>query len=87
MAGHGHVTPNPDGSKARCGGPAICPVCAKEAGARMSIIQEVAMRSPNPTILTCPFCGQDNFDAAGLKSHLSHGDCDLFNSIETLKRF
>lgn len=28
---HGHVTPNPDGSKARCGGPAICAVCAKEA--------------------------------------------------------
>jgi hypothetical protein len=27
---HGHVTPNPDGSKARCGGPRICPVCAFE---------------------------------------------------------
>lgn len=32
MSGHGHVTPNPDGSKARCGGPAICPTCAIEAG-------------------------------------------------------
>jgi hypothetical protein len=31
MAGHGHVTPNPDGSKARCGGPAICAECAREA--------------------------------------------------------
>mgnify|MGYP001605287236 FL=1 len=30
MAGHGHVTPNPDGSKARCGGPGICPVCNME---------------------------------------------------------
>ena len=30
MSGHGHVTPNADGSKARCGGPAICSVCALE---------------------------------------------------------
>lgn len=28
--GHGHVTPNPDGSVARCGGPAMCSVCALE---------------------------------------------------------
>lgn len=27
---HGHVTPNPDGSKARCGGPALCSKCAAE---------------------------------------------------------
>lgn len=31
--GHGHVTPNPDGTKAKCGGPAICPVCKAEAEA------------------------------------------------------
>lgn len=30
MSGHGHVTPNPDGSRARCGGPAMCQVCAFE---------------------------------------------------------
>ena len=30
MKSHGHVTPNADGSRARCGGPTICPVCAKE---------------------------------------------------------
>jgi hypothetical protein len=28
--GHGHVTPNPDGSKARCGGPVMCSKCAQE---------------------------------------------------------
>jgi hypothetical protein len=33
MAGHGHVTPNPDGSKARCGGPLICAECARELAA------------------------------------------------------
>lgn len=27
---HGHVRPNPSGVKARCGGPAVCPVCAYE---------------------------------------------------------
>ncbi len=28
--GHGHVRPRPDGVKARCGGPALCSVCAAE---------------------------------------------------------
>jgi hypothetical protein len=27
---HGHVRPRPDGVKARCGGPAMCAVCARE---------------------------------------------------------
>ena len=27
---HGHVIPNPDGSKARCGGPTVCSACALE---------------------------------------------------------
>lgn len=31
--GHGHVVPRFDGSKARCGGPAICATCAKDAAA------------------------------------------------------
>lgn len=30
--GHGHVRPRPDGVKARCGGPALCSECAREAG-------------------------------------------------------
>lgn len=28
--GHGHVRPLPGGAKVRCGGPAICPICAEE---------------------------------------------------------
>lgn len=34
--GHGHVTPRPDGVKARCGGPGLCKVCAAESGAKSS---------------------------------------------------
>jgi hypothetical protein len=30
MSGHGHVTPRPDGLKARCGGPALCADCQAE---------------------------------------------------------
>lgn len=28
--GHGHVVPRLDGSRTRCGGPAMCPVCQRE---------------------------------------------------------
>lgn len=31
MSGHGHVIPNPDGSRFRCGGPGICAECSREA--------------------------------------------------------
>jgi hypothetical protein len=27
---HGHVKPNLDGTKARCGGPGVCPECSME---------------------------------------------------------
>jgi hypothetical protein len=35
--GHGHVVPRPDGAKARCGGPALCSVCAKELAAQQPV--------------------------------------------------
>lgn len=39
--GHGHVTPNPDGSKARCGGPGICEVCSGEAARATEVPEEI----------------------------------------------
>jgi hypothetical protein len=33
MSGHGHVTPNPNGMKARCGGPGLCHTCSAELAA------------------------------------------------------
>ena len=29
--------------------------------------------------IKCPFCGEDDFDLEGLKGHLEHGDCDVYN--------
>ena len=37
-------------------------------------------------LMSCPFCGEDDFDLVGLKSHLVHGDCDEFNKTENIKR-
>lgn len=48
--GHGHVTPRPDGMKARCGGPALCQKCAQEA-ATAGFYQGGEQRVP------CPTCG------------------------------
>jgi len=42
MSGHGHVKPNPDGSKARCGGPALCAVCARERSEAYVVAMAVA---------------------------------------------
>ena len=35
--GHGHVYPRPDGVKARCGGPGLCPRCSDDL-ARKTIL-------------------------------------------------
>ncbi len=39
MSGHGHVKPNPDGSRTRCGGPGICDVCSREAAREWSTMR------------------------------------------------
>ncbi len=28
---------------------------------------------------SCPFCGDDDYDAVGLKMHLVRGNCEVFN--------
>lgn len=32
-------------------------------------------------IEACPFCGETDFDATGLKIHLLAGHCDKFNAV------
>lgn len=34
--------------------------------------------------LVCPFCRDDDFDAVGLKYHLTHGKCQAFEAVESL---
>ena len=34
--------------------------------------------------ITCPFCGEADFDRVGLKHHLEN-NCDEYNNTETLK--
>lgn len=54
MSGHGHVTPNPDGSRARCGGPGICVECSAEYGQANNVKVKVGGQS---TIeIRCPDC-------------------------------
>lgn len=61
--GHGHVTPNADGLKARCGGPALCSTCAKEEaallGGRAALagVASVAVIRPDDVVIVT--VGQD----------------------------
>lgn len=32
--------------------------------------------------LSCPFCGEDDFDLVGLKRHLSRGWCEVFENTD-----
>lgn len=64
-SGHGHVRPRPDGVKARCGGPMMCRICAKELDDMFGVpgddkcwcstcrpITAISMR-----MALCPTCG------------------------------
>lgn len=37
--------------------------------------------------VTCPFCGEDDFDLIGLKNHFLAGYCDTFNDVESIPTF
>lgn len=52
MNGHGHVTPNPDGSRARCGGPKFCGVCALEAAQIATATRRPIVDQPPPVATT-----------------------------------
>ena len=47
-SGHGHVYLRPDGVKVRCGGPTICPECAKD------FVQSYTMTTDNTKSAGCP---------------------------------
>jgi len=38
--------------------------------------------------ITCPFCGQEDFDLPGLKYHFIQGHCEIYNETENwIRRF
>ncbi len=46
MSGHGWVNPNPDGAKARCGGPALCGQCAQEQAQKDGLTEQRKQTCP-----------------------------------------
>lgn len=55
MVGHGHVTPRPDGFRARCGGPGICETCSREAAVAYPL-RVAAEPASAPMGWECPRC-------------------------------
>jgi hypothetical protein len=41
-------------------------------------------RRPQLNDLSCPFCGEGDFDKIGLKIHFVNGWCDIFNDTDVL---
>lgn len=67
--GHGHVRPNPDGTKAKCGGPALCLQCANE-------LRGVQTGRWKLNLIPDPIPGEPMTDAA-LKSALAAAEAEL----------
>lgn len=36
--------------------------------------------------VTCPFCGETDFDLIGLKTHFLNGWCDVYESTDWIRR-
>lgn len=53
------------------------------SGERISEINKsVVSESVIDSNIVCPFCLTGDFDLIGLKSHLEHGDCDVYNRTD-----
>lgn len=37
--------------------------------------------------IKCPFCGEDDYDLIGLKTHFENGWCDAYNELPVRERF
>lgn len=35
--------------------------------------------------VTCPFCGETDFDPIGLKNHFTAGYCEIFNALPAVR--
>ena len=82
MSGHGHVTPNPDGSKARCGGPRICSQCAKEAAALKTPPATTMPPAPAQEMFCCAVVSDTKMDAAQREKWLHECAHDYWRKYE-----
>lgn len=57
--GHGHVTPRPDGFKARCAGPGLCSTCNRELAAKAASDAPLKNEPPDPTPKPAPNDARD----------------------------
>lgn len=64
--GHGHVTPNKNGAKARCGGPGICLECNEE----MELLRQARMHSESPLCWCRPELVEDFTSEGGTKQYV-----------------
>lgn len=56
--------------------------------AERQLLISASVEAPPPKFVEkiCPFCGENDFDAWGLKFHLSQGGCDVYNETTREKR-
>ena len=40
---------------------------------------------PTKDLVSCPFCGEQDFDLIGLKYHLQQGHCTNYNEMSTMR--
>jgi hypothetical protein len=64
----------------------VCPKCGRVAvhqhcGVCMACGWEGRCRMSEGEYITCPFCGEDDFDQIGLKLHLLCGHCGAFEAV------
>lgn len=58
---HGHVTPRPDGAKARCGGPMLCEQCRKERDASWPVL-DASTLPVRPSVIAAKRLGFEPFE-------------------------
>jgi hypothetical protein len=83
--GHGHVIPNPNGSKARCGGPRVCSLCAMDQAALIAQGAHPAVQPLRRVILESPYAGDVEANVAyarrALRDSVMRGEAPIASHL------